>query len=126
MVFIDVSQVWTRCGKRPIQIHHMLFRSRGGGHLDEAGETYHLVALCLRCHQLVHEDRESGMVIDGYIESLGEGKLSYVGTDEYLREKYGRKTNERSTIVERERQSFLRGAGKTAGLGPHRNEDSPH
>lgn len=89
MVYVPGAGVWTRCGRSPIQMHHMLLRSRGGTRLDDAGETHHLAALCMRCHQVAHEDRSSDLVIDGYVEDLGEGRLKYDGTDEYLLEKYG-------------------------------------
>lgn len=89
MVFIEASGRWTRCGKTPPQIHHMLTRARGGEALDEAGETYHLVVLCPRCHKVAHEDRSTGFILDGYVQRTNDGPF-YVGDDKYLRENYGR------------------------------------
>jgi len=44
MMWVDT--IWTRCGMRPLEVHHRLKRSQGGGTLDKAGEIYHLVGLC--------------------------------------------------------------------------------
>lgn len=69
-------------------MHHMLTRARGGLALDAVGETYHLLALCPRCHQVSHEDRENDTMIDGYVIDHGS-HITYVGTNKYLRRKYG-------------------------------------
>lgn len=37
-------------GENRLQLHHIEFRSQGGGH-----DADNLVTLCFRCHRLVHE-----------------------------------------------------------------------
>ena len=85
---IDVG-VWTRCGRSPVEIHHMLTRARGGNLLDDADETYHLIALCREHHAWADGGQayEAGLLIDGYVNRNGT-KIIYSGTDEYLTEKY--------------------------------------
>ncbi len=77
------------CGQIPAHIHHMLTRARGGLLLDKVGETYHHIRLCARCHTLAHDDPTTGLLIDGYVSSGLEGQPEYIGSDEYLTEKYG-------------------------------------
>lgn len=86
------SGVYTRCWKEPVEVHHMLTRARGGRVLDEIGETYHLICLCNSCHRNADGGQayEDGMLIDGYVMSHPDGSIEYVGTDEYLKEKYGK------------------------------------
>lgn len=82
-------RVWTRCGKWPVEVHHALTRGRGGRILDEAGESYHLIALCGEHHRGADgEDAYDGdLLIDGYV--LREnGVIQYFGTDSVLNEKY--------------------------------------
>lgn len=83
--------LWSRCWGKPVEIHHMLTRARGGGILDEIEETYHLIALCPDCHrQADGEIAYAGeLLIDGYITTTPEGKPKYQGSDTYLKEKYG-------------------------------------
>lgn len=38
------------CGWPGDHVHHVVYRSRGGGH-----DTSNLIVLCLRCHQLIHD-----------------------------------------------------------------------
>jgi hypothetical protein len=89
---VKVGNVWTRCGRRATDVHHMLPRSRGGTALDEVGETYHLVVLDRRHHDYVHghpaDSYLSGLTIDGQAY-LDLGSVVYRGTDTYLTEKYG-------------------------------------
>jgi hypothetical protein len=86
-----VREVYTRCGHPAPDVHHLLFRSRGGELLDEVGETYHLINLCRRHHDWVHKQQgramEAGMVITGYVVTQANG-LKYVGPDPYLSERY--------------------------------------
>ena len=85
------TYVWARCGRTPVEIHHRLTRARGGLILDEVGETYHLIALCRKCHSLAHTQEYStngGLMIDGYVNTI-KGRPNYSGPDEYLRRKYG-------------------------------------
>lgn len=90
MVLVNGS-VWTRCGKRNGQIHHMLKRGRGGELLDDVKETYHLMVLCQRHHMYAEESGEdTGMLIDGYVVSGVDGRPVYTGSDRYLTEVYGR------------------------------------
>ena len=87
--------VWARCWKSPVEIHHMLTRARGGSILDNAGEVYHLIALCPACHRMSDgEIAYAGeLLIDGYVTTDNEGRPVYNGSDPYLRRKYG---NQRS------------------------------
>lgn len=82
---------WTRCGMRPVEIHHMLTRARGGRILDTAGECYHLMALCHPHHMASDggEAYEGGLLIDGYVRNEN-GRPVYYGTDEYLSKAYPR------------------------------------
>ena len=36
-------------GENVLQLHHVVFRSHGGGHLEE-----NLVTVCFRCHNRIH------------------------------------------------------------------------
>jgi len=85
--------VWTRCGRRPTELHHRLTRARGGEILDRAGETYHLINLCHRHHMAAHDFGqafENGLLIDGSVISGPDGRPQYSGSDEYLTAKYPR------------------------------------
>lgn len=88
-----VNHRYTRCGKTAPDVHHMLFRSRGGDVLDEIGETYHLVCLCRLHHDWVHhhpaEAALGGLVIEGQVWVDG-GRAVYRGPDPYLHTTYGR------------------------------------
>ena len=70
----------------------MLTKARGGRILDDAGETYHLIALCRQCHQASDgEVAYAGeLLIDGYVTTK-DGKPFYQGSDEYLSKRYGGK-----------------------------------
>lgn len=84
-------RVWTRCGMKPVEVHHALTRARGGGLLDEVDEDYHLIVLCKKHHAAADGGAayEGDLLIDGYV--LHErGKLVYYGTDEYLSKRYPR------------------------------------
>ena len=82
--------VWTRCGVHPIEDHHMLTRARGGDVLDELGEIYHHMALCMRHHKHAHEmSEDTGMIMEGSVYRDG-GAIVYVGPDQYLSRKYGK------------------------------------
>jgi hypothetical protein len=84
MIWVESAEVWSRCGGRPVEVHHVLPRSRGGTILDAVGETYHLIATCNRCHTEAHTGQ---MMIDGYVTGK-TGRPVYHGTDEYLLTKY--------------------------------------
>lgn len=87
---IQVRGTWTRCGRRPTELHHRLTRARGGLILDEAGETYHLINLCHKHHMRAHDQGsaiENGLLLDGYV-TTGQAGPEYVGSDEYLSTKY--------------------------------------
>lgn len=87
---VRVQEVWARCGRRPVENHHRLTRARGGLLLDAAGETYHLMDLCVFHHKLAHDApaNENGLLIDGYITTI-QGNVHYEGSDSYLLERYG-------------------------------------
>lgn len=89
MVLIPKRGIYTRCWKSPIEIHHLLTRARGGGVLDQVGESYHLIALCPECHARSDggDAYMGGLLIDGYA-AMSSGKVEYYGTDQYLSEKY--------------------------------------
>lgn len=93
MVLIPRRNIYTRCWKSPVEIHHLLTRARGGAVLDKVGETYHLIALCPDCHRRSDgaEAYMGGLLIDGYA-ALVNGKVQYTGTDEYLTKKYPRRS----------------------------------
>lgn len=75
---------FTRCWSRPVEVHHMLTRSRGGKILDAAGETAHLIALCPQHHRMAHAGGETGLMIDGYISTGQDGRPVYQGSDPRL------------------------------------------
>lgn len=82
--------VWTRCGKNVIEVHHMLKRSRGG-HLLDPYDLYHLIALCHHHHRYAETSGdETGLLIDGYVitDSI-TGLPVYTGSDPYLTKTYG-------------------------------------
>lgn len=83
--------IYTRCGLKPIEVHHMITRARGGKILDQHGETYHLICLCPSCHRNADGGQayDDGMLIDGYVTTTKDGTPQYTGTDEYLKEHYG-------------------------------------
>lgn len=89
---VPVREVYTRCGVRPVQIHHRLLRSRGGDVLDNMGETDHLIALCMKHHNWAHahpaQALKSGLIIDGQVTIEGS-RVVYRGTDWSLKLKYG-------------------------------------
>lgn len=85
------TDVWTRCFKDPVEVHHMLTRARGGRILDELEETHHLIALCGDHHRLAHGPggHECGLMLDGYMVRDGSEHY-YEGSDSYLQAKYRR------------------------------------
>lgn len=93
MVEIDhpSTEVWTRCGVAPIEIHHRVTRARGGEILDAVGETYHLLALCRAHHSKAHDDDrafDNGLLLAGSVIA-GTSGPNYSGPDKYLNRKYG-------------------------------------
>lgn len=87
---VQVREVWTRCGRRPADLHHRLTRARGGLILDKIGEDYHLMYLCRAHHNVAHDEGsafENGLLIEGYVVSTAQG-VQYSGPDPYLKEKY--------------------------------------
>lgn len=93
MVQVGLSKrpAWTRCFASPVEVHHMLLRSRGGTVLDAYGETMHLIALCRTHHRTAHGPHgyEMGLIIDGYVSSGADGRPVYQGRHEGLRAEYG-------------------------------------
>ena len=88
---IKVGRTWSRCWASPIEIHHMLTRGRGGGVLDEVEESYHLIALCAKCHWGADgaPAYAGKLLIDGYVVwNHSRTRPVYVGTDSYLSSKY--------------------------------------
>lgn len=86
-----ISGRWTRCGRRPVELHHRLTRARGGLILDAVGETYHLIDLCPWHHKIAHDEGqafENGLLISGYVTSGPHGPV-YSGPDPYLNNLYG-------------------------------------
>ncbi len=77
-----------RCPRAAAHSHHMLTRARGGKILDKAGETYHLINLCARCHTHAHDDAEADLLIEGYVTTGPDGRPQYRGPDPYLKAKY--------------------------------------
>lgn len=87
-----IGRAWTRCGKRPVELHHRITRARGGLILDAAGERYHLMNLCTGHHKVAHDQGnafENGLLIDGYVTTGPFGRPTYYGSDEYLSRVYG-------------------------------------
>lgn len=86
------DEEFQRCVNEAQEIHHRLTRSRGGKNLDQVGETYHLIHLCVDCHHHIvgASSYDDGMLIDGYVEwdSLRERPV-YYGSDRYLLSQYG-------------------------------------
>jgi hypothetical protein len=93
MLWVESSGRWTRCGLGPIEVHHALTKARGGRILDSVGETYHLIALCPRCHRMADGGAAyaGGVLIDGYVTRDNDEWPVYSGSDEYLSEKYPRR-----------------------------------
>lgn len=86
-----MPQVWTRCGKHPVEVHHRLPRSRGGLLLDAVGENYHLLALCRDHHKHAHESNDAfytGMMLAGRVLTQDDRPV-YDGPDRFLRGRYG-------------------------------------
>jgi hypothetical protein len=94
MLWVEKADRWTRCGLGPIEVHHALTKARGGRILDEIGETYHLIALCPRCHRMSDgaDAYAGGVLIDGYVSRDGDWVV-YSGSDQYLSEKYPRRVS---------------------------------
>jgi len=88
---ILVNNVWTRCWDKPVEMHHLLPRSRGGRILDAVGEDYHLIDVCPKHHREsdTGEGFVGGLMISGYVVLNGDRPV-YTGPDEFLKEKYGR------------------------------------
>ncbi len=85
---IELPRTWTRCGRRPVEDHHVLTRSRGGRLLDSVGETYHHLALCSKHHRMVDNmGVDSGLMLAGSVY-LDGGQIVYVGPNEYLSKTY--------------------------------------
>jgi hypothetical protein len=94
MVYIEGSDAWTRCGLGPVEVHHALTKARGGRILDSINETYHLIALCPRCHECADggDAYKGDVLIDGYI-TTENGQIVYDGSDQYLSAKYPRRAS---------------------------------
>jgi hypothetical protein len=84
MITFNSAGPWMRCWGGPVEVHHVLPRSRGGKILDEAGEDYHLMAMCARCHHRAHEGE---LMIEGYVITEN-GRPVYTGPDHYLSARY--------------------------------------
>ena len=84
---VYVRGTWTRCGRRPVERHHMLTRSRGGLILDAQGETAHLIDLCRAHHIYAHgpQGHQAGLMINGYVTTGADGRAVYEGSDVRLR-----------------------------------------
>lgn len=83
---------YTRCGRRPTQLHHRLTRARGGLILDAAGESYHLMHLCVGHHKAAHDEGTAlanGLLLDGYVTTGAHGLPLYRGSDPYLLARWG-------------------------------------
>jgi hypothetical protein len=67
-VMVEYERIHGRCTRPAQEVHHLLTRGRGGGALDQVGETYHLSDLCREHHRLADGAAayESGLLIDGY------------------------------------------------------------
>lgn len=86
------DEVWCRCFRLGVEIHHLLTRARGGDLLDLAGEDHHLAGLCPQHHRAAHAagGRADGLLIDGYVtRDSATGRIVYQGPDTYLLERYG-------------------------------------
>jgi hypothetical protein len=87
---VRLPRAWVRCGKSPVDDHHVLPRGRGGGILDECGEAFHHLAVCRAHHEEVdNRGTSSGLLIDGYVYRDGM-YIVYEGSNWYLLAKYGR------------------------------------
>lgn len=91
MLRVGDTSIYSRCWGRPVELHHMLTRARGGRILDDVGETYHLIALCNEHHAMSDGgDAYAGnLLIDGYVQTVN-GKPEYSGSDYTLNERYGK------------------------------------
>lgn len=97
---IQLPRAWVRCGKRPVEDHHLLTRARGGDLLDEVGEIHHHLALCHEHHVAAHSPnaREAGLLMDGYVYRDAAHGLVYSGPDVYLSDKYGHERDEAGSL----------------------------
>lgn len=86
MPLTSTRVVYTRCFRKPIEVHHMLTRARGGKILDGTGETAHLIALCSQHHKVAHSagGHQAGLMMDGYITTGPDGGVVYQGSDPRL------------------------------------------
>lgn len=89
---VVVGKAITRCGVRPVEVHHRVRRSQGGKLLDKELEIHHLISLCHKHHTWAHRDTgtasEAGLFIEGQV--LRDGmNIIYKGPDEVLNAKYG-------------------------------------
>ncbi len=48
---IDNVILCEQCGKKAVDIHHIIYRSQGG-----KDEIVNLIALCRKCHDMVHNN----------------------------------------------------------------------
>lgn len=87
-----VGKLMTRCGVTPVDCHHMIRRSQGGGMLDDELETKHLICLCRKHHNWVHRRvgvaTELGLFLEGAVLRDGT-RLVYKGPEIYFTQKYG-------------------------------------
>lgn len=83
--------IWARCWQKPVEIHHLLTRARGGHILDRVGEIHHLICLCYQHHSMSdgQEAYDGDLLIDGYVKTGKNGRPVYQGTDIELTRKYG-------------------------------------
>lgn len=66
------------CGtNNGLQLHHLIYRSQGGGHDKE-----NLITLCLRCHKMHHDGLLDFLVVD-----LGDNKIAVFCRRKYLTKK---------------------------------------
>lgn len=84
---VELPRTWARCGRTPVEDHHMLTRARGGDVLDTVGEIYHHLALCNAHHRGVYDREAHGLRMEGQVW-IEAGRVVYQGPDEYLSTKY--------------------------------------
>lgn len=89
---VAIKGVFTRCGKRPVDCHHRIRRSQGGGLLDQELESEHLICLCRTHHEWAHRNvglaTEAGLFIEGQVIRDGT-RMIYKGSHQYFLDNYG-------------------------------------
>lgn len=67
-------QVCGLFGEHALHVHHLVYRSSGGGH-----EMHNLITLCWKCHRMVHEER---LRVGRHVAQTGEWQIFWEMVDD--------------------------------------------